>query len=123
DFGEFDLELDIAGPEDICDDLVDNDFDGYLDCDDATSCQTLPDCKPGKTVTGQPCFENTQCTANHNDPICLHTEQFPKGYCRKFCAMPLQDCSDGNICYAGLHLSVNGVCLHSCTTNTDCASG
>ncbi len=123
DYGAFSIDLEMVTPEMDCSDLVDNDFDGYVDCDDPTACQTLPDCKPGTTKPGQPCFDNNECTANHNDPICLNTMNWPNGYCSEFCDITLQDCSAGNICYAGLNLSKNGVCLHECTIDSDCAAG
>jgi hypothetical protein len=122
DFGPFGLDLEMVTPEVICDDLLDNDFNGYTDCDDS-NCQTLSDCVPGTIVTGQPCFQNTDCTANHNDPICLNTMQWPNGYCSEFCNLVTQDCSAGNICYAGLMISTDGVCLHECTLDSDCANG
>jgi hypothetical protein len=120
DYGPFTLILQMVAPETNCADLVDNDFDGYVDCDDPTACQTLPACVPGATPTGAVCTANTDCTANHDDPICLDLFVFPNGYCSEFCDITLQDCSAGNICYAGLHLSKNGVCLHTCATDSDC---
>jgi hypothetical protein len=120
DVGQYDLQTDIPLPEDICDNMFDDDMDGYLDCDDATSCQTLPECMPGVNPTGTTCFANNQCTANQNDPICLQTAQFPNGYCSEFCDVAAQDCAANAICYAGLNLSVHGVCLQTCTQDTDC---
>ena len=122
DFGPFELFLDLVPPETICDDLIDNDSNTFVDCDDP-NCQTLAACTPGTTPTGQPCTVNTNCTANNNDPICLNTEAWPNGYCSEFCNVTTQDCSTGNLCYAGLSLSANGVCLHECTLDTDCSAG
>jgi hypothetical protein len=121
DFGAFSIDLEMVAPETECTDLLDNDFDGYVDCDDATACQSSVDCMPGTTVTGQPCFENTDCTANHNDPICLDSAAWPNGYCSEFCDVALQDCAAGNVCYGGLAISKNGVCLQECTLDSDCA--
>lgn len=123
DAGGFSLSIDIPGPEDVCYDFQDNDFDGYTDCDDPDTCQGSMDCQPGATPTGQPCTQNTDCTANHNDPVCLDEfdfGQFPSGYCSEFCDVAAQDCAPGNICYAGLKISKNGVCLHTCTSDADC---
>jgi hypothetical protein len=120
DAGPFTLILNAVTPETNCADFLDNDFDGYVDCDDPTACQSLPACVPGATPTGQACSANTDCTANHNDPICLQLFQFPNGYCSEFCDTTLQDCSPGNVCYAGLNLSVHGVCLHTCAADSDC---
>ncbi len=119
DFGEFDLTVDMTLPESICDDLVDNDFNGYTDCDDP-SCQVTPACVPGTTPTGSTCTVNTDCTANANDPVCLNNLEFPGGYCSEFCNLTADDCSPGNVCYGGLMLSKDGVCLHGCTADTDC---
>ena len=78
---------------------------------------------PGATPTGQACSANTDCTANHHDPICLDANdfpQFPNGYCSEFCDIVAQDCSAGNVCYGGQGISKNGICLHSCASNADC---
>lgn len=124
DAGDFDLQMDIPLPESDCSNLYDDDGDGYLDCDDATSCQTLPECMPGATVTGQACFFNGQCTANHNDPICLQDYQgFPGGYCSEFCDQTADDCGPNSVCFTGLMLSVHGVCLSACTQDSDCRVG
>lgn len=122
DKGGFSLNLDIPLPESVCDDYYDNDLDGYMDCDDATSCQSTPQCTPGTGAAGIACFASTQCAANHNDPICLNTGQFPGGYCSEFCDAVAQDCPTGSTCYTGLNLSKNGVCLQTCTADTDCRS-
>ncbi|MFT3773891.1 MAG: hypothetical protein QM820_51640 [Minicystis sp.] len=124
DFGSFDLSLDIPLPESDCANLSDDDNDGLVDCDDATSCQTLPECMPGTTATGQACFFNAACTANQNDPICLPDFLgFPGGYCSQFCDQTADDCGAGSICYTGLALSAHGVCMATCTQDTDCRPG
>jgi hypothetical protein len=123
DQGLFGLNLDIPLPETICNNLIDDDLNGYTDCDDANCQMVSSDCVPGTIATGQACTANNQCTANNHDPICLDAidfQQFPNGYCSEFCDLAAQDCSAGNICYAGLMISKNGVCLHECTTNADC---
>src|SRR5262249_8662023 len=78
DAGMYSLNLDIPLPEDICTDFFDNDFNGYTDCDDSNCQMTSPDCTPGTTATGQACFQNTACTANQKDPVCLDDIDFPQ---------------------------------------------
>jgi hypothetical protein len=124
DFGQFDLDLEIPLPESDCFNYFDDDGDGYVDCDDATDCQTLPDCMPSATAVGagQPCFFPSDCQANHNDPVCLSDGQgFPGGYCSEFCDVAAQDCAPNAICWSGLNLSIHGVCLETCAVDTDCA--
>jgi len=126
DFGQYDLQLEIPLPETDCFNMFDDDGDGYVDCDDATNCQMLPECVPiaGAKGAGQPCFAPSDCQANHDDPVCLSDGQgFPGGYCSEFCDVVAQDCAPNAICWAGLMLSVNGVCLQTCTMDTDCATG
>jgi len=124
DAGQFDLQIDMPLPESDCSNLFDDDFDGYLDCDDATSCQTLPECTPGAAAAGQPCFFQTECAANHDDPICLQDFQgFPGGYCSEFCDQAADDCGPNAVCDASYNLSVHGVCLQACTADADCRAG
>ncbi|MEZ4442973.1 MAG: hypothetical protein R3B72_28010 [Polyangiaceae bacterium] len=122
---DFSLEVNyLPGPETFCDDLWDDDFDGFVDCDDPTACQTTPTCIPGTGAYGTPCFSNGNCAANQNDPVCLNGFQFnfPNGYCSEFCDLNAPDCSGDGVCYA-LGISQNGVCLDGCLTNADCAVG
>ncbi len=75
--GSFDLSVAPWHPETACNNLVDDDSDGYLDCDDP-DCQTRPECASGPGATGSPCGTPTDCSANHADPICLPlSEGFP----------------------------------------------
>lgn len=121
--GSFDLSIDVPQPEFSCDDFVDDDGDGYLDCDDPTSCKGGFDCMAGVGVTGEPCFNQGQCAANQGDPICFGDVQgFPNGYCSEFCDLAAQDCAGDAIC-AQLGFSVNGVCLDGCLGNGDCRPG
>lgn len=124
DAGSFDLELNIPLPESDCQNHNDDDDDGYLDCDDADACQTFPECMPGAATVGAGCFFNGECSANQNDPICLQGfEGFPGGYCSEFCDQAADDCGPNGVCYAGLMLSVHGVCLLACTSDADCRPG
>jgi hypothetical protein len=121
--GDFDLDIEVPQPESSCDDLVDNDGDGYVDCDDPTSCQGSFDCTAGTGVTGEPCFDQGDCAANKGDPVCLSdNEGFPGGYCSEFCDLAVNDCAGDAIC-AQLGFSVNGTCLDGCVTNGDCRPG
>jgi hypothetical protein len=120
DFGAFDLVVSMPPPETMCTDLIDNDMNGYTDCDDP-SCQPTPACVPGKGLTGTACTANTQCSASAtvNDPVCLNTIAFPGGYCSQWCSTA-NPCPTGGVCYAGYGLSKDGVCLQGCTQPSDC---
>jgi hypothetical protein len=121
--GEYELSLDITIPESDCKDILDNDDDGMLDCDDPDTCQTLADCIPGATPTGAACMSPTDCFANANDPICLPAAKgYPDGYCSEFCDLATQDCSGDAVC-ADLGLSTNGLCLDGCASDADCRAG
>ncbi|APR83992.1 Hypothetical protein A7982_09341 [Minicystis rosea] len=124
DFGSFSIDVDVPPPEDSCTNESDDDNDGYVDCDDANACQTMPECAPGTGVVGTACLQNSECAANHNDPICLSEYLgFPDGYCSEFCDQTADDCATGSICYTDLKLSVHGVCLATCTQDSDCRTG
>ena len=110
-------------PESFCSDYTDNDFDGYVDCDDANACQGTAACMPGLTPVGQPCFDNFNCQATNGDPICLpNFKGFINGYCSEFCNLLANDCP-GNAQCVQLGFSKNGVCMQGCLTVNDCASG
>jgi hypothetical protein len=109
--------------ETLCDDYLDNDFNGFMDCADP-SCQALPACVPGTVAVGQPCALHSQCTASAgvNDPFCLDAtnELYTNGYCSHFCdPTKPNDCGAGNACVlntrANLHL-----CMVSCTSSSQC---
>ena len=138
DFSGFQIEFKIPTPEDIfmCDDHVDNDGDGYLDCDDATNCQLIKDCTPGTSPTGEQCFSSKECQSNPmvNDPICLRDQEgFADGYCSQFCDPtqdPIAECagSGDGVCVdsqvvLGKYISKSGVCLDGCASIADCRPG
>ncbi len=105
--------------EAICEDFSDDDNDGYLDCDDS-DCQPTASCVPGVKKVGADCFAQNECAAtSKSDPVCLF--DWPDGYCSEFCDLMNDDCPAGAVC-ANLGLSVNGVCLDSCTVDADCRS-
>ncbi len=123
--GDFSIEIGTPfGSETTCNDWFDEDFDGWLDCDDASSCQATPTCAAGSWTYGSACLSNGQCAANANDPICLDNTFFnlPNGYCSEFCNLAANDCAGDGQCY-DLGLSHNGVCLDGCSTSADCAPG
>jgi hypothetical protein len=123
--GWFNLSFDMPAPEGgfSCANSLDDDADGYLDCDDATACQGTAQCIPGAQPTGAVCFSHTECAANLGDPICLPDSLgFPSGYCSEFCDLALSDCSGDAVC-ADLGLSVHGVCLDGCVGDGDCRPG
>jgi hypothetical protein len=121
--GDFQLDIEVPQPEFSCDDFIDNDGDGYLDCDDPTSCQGGFDCIGGTGLVGEPCFGPSDCASNKGDPACLADAQgFPGGYCSEFCDLAAPDCAGDGVC-AQLGFSVNGTCLDGCVGNGDCRPG
>jgi hypothetical protein len=119
----FQLDIHPWQPETACDNLVDDDDDGYVDCDDPTGCQGTAACAPGAGAAGTPCATSAECFANHDDPVCLPlNEGFPGGYCSEFCDLAAPDCAGDGVC-AQLGLSASGVCLDGCATDADCRSG
>lgn len=119
----FNATIDQPMPEDFCDDGWDDDFDGYLDCDDPTACQGISfECNPGALGYAEECFANNQCVATGGDPICLGWQQgFSNGYCSEFCAGP-GDCPAGGVC-VDLNISFHGVCFKACETDLECPNG
>jgi hypothetical protein len=121
--GGFKLQLVPWQPETACDNLIDDDDDGFLDCDDPTGCQGSLACTPGAGAVGVPCAASTECAANHGDPVCLPLNKgFPGGYCSEFCDLAAPDCAGDAVC-AQLGLSANGVCLDGCAADGDCRPG
>jgi hypothetical protein len=112
-----------------CNDHVDNDFDGYLDCDDPNDCQLSPYCTPGNQPPGAQCFQNTECAAIGKDPICLGPQEgFVDGYCSEFCNLANPQCSGDGVCVdeatvIGVNISLNGICLDTCLSIADCRPG
>ncbi len=113
-------------PEADCTNLVDDDFDGLIDCQDP-DCMGTPACATGLTLTGGPCNASSDCSADMMDPTCF-TEAaygYPMGYCSELCDFATDTgCgSPGAHCLdAGLG-TMSGVCLRSCTTAADCSTG
>ncbi len=122
-FGYFSLDITEIYPETNCTDLVDNDLDGALDCDDVTACQGVPQCDTGPNGTGQPCNAHNECIATGGDPICLPIWWgYDGGYCSEFCDLVMDDCSGDAQC-VDLGVSTHGVCFDGCTDSTDCRPG
>lgn len=110
-------------PEVDCENGMDDDGDGFIDCEDATSCQGTAACKPGATDTGHPCAAATDCKATGGDPFCFDepTQGFPKGYCSEYCDLTTDDCTSvGALCVDAKLDSGNGLCVLGCTTVADC---
>ncbi len=122
--GEFYINADMPQPESYCSDFYDDDSDGYLDCDDPTSCQGTFECIPGMKTVGEQCFSNNECAANMNDPACFYGQKaFPDGYCSEWCDIAAQDCPGDAVCADIGFPSVHGVCLDGCAMDTDCRPG
>ncbi len=113
-------------PELDCTNYLDDDNDGFVDCDDPTSCQSLPACQGGSKPVGQPCVNHNECAANMNDPFCIDQahENWPAGYCSEFCTLSPDDCPTGTTCTDLFGFSSgHGVCLKNCLVNSNCRSG
>jgi hypothetical protein len=124
--GPFTLTIasEVVEPETICDNFVDEDEDGLVDCADPTACQTLPVCEPGDGATGTACTAHTDCAATGDDPFCLVEQTYgaPGGYCSQWCTLGGDDCGGDGVC-ADIGQSV-GICYDGCTVGgDDCAAG
>jgi hypothetical protein len=119
------LTIDLQPPESDCQDYVDNDGDGYMDCSDATSCKGISaDCTPGATAHGLACTVNTNCVATGGDPLCLDEAVlgYPGGICTEWCSIQAADCGADAVCFDpwGFLPTDLGVCLKTCTVDGDC---
>ncbi len=131
DFGGFQINMEVPQPEfDFqCNNHFDDDFDGYLDCDDPNDCQLSSYCIPGNAPPGSQCFQNQECAATGNDPICLGpSEGFVDGYCSEFCDLANPVCAGDGVCVdegtaVGTNISLNGICLDTCLSVADCRPG
>ena len=121
--GYYDLNVQQLLPEDWCDGQFDEDQDGFVDCDDPTSCKGIDfNCQPGAAAYGSTCFQNNTCSASGGDPICLNWQQgFNNGYCSEFCDGP-GDCAGDGVC-VDINISFHGVCFDGCLTTADCPAG
>ncbi len=108
----------ILGPENICDDLFDNDNDNFHDCID-TDCQGTPVCMPGNAPVGSVCTVHSDCAATGGDPLCLFT--WPDGFCTEGCDLMLNDCPMGSFCIPAS--PSEGFCVVSCQSDMDCRPG
>lgn len=120
--GNFILNITPFGPENLCDDLEDNDFDGLIDCADPSDCQQLADCIPGMGPVGSSCAVASECAAPGSAPACL-TEAlgWPGGSCSQWCNRAADDCPVGAVCS---DLEGRGLCLDTCDRDTDpCRAG
>jgi hypothetical protein len=112
--------------ENLCQNLMDDDNDGLVDCEDQDDCHTLGLCAPGVGATGSPCTANTDCAANNDDPICIAEGEFPSfvgGYCSEFCDLMLGDCAFDAVCINAGVSQFNGICFDACQADADCRPG
>ncbi|APR77719.1 Type IV fimbrial biogenesis protein PilY1 [Minicystis rosea] len=105
-------------PEPDCTNQTDDDFDGKIDCADP-DCQSKPACAPGANKAGAPCTANTDCAADHHDPICL---SLPDGYCSEVCNTFPDDCPAGSVCVPAGPAGET-VCMATCTSQAECRAG
>jgi len=113
-------------PELNCQDYQDDDFDGFVDCEDATSCTSSFSCISGPRAAGDPCQIHNQCQASANDPFCIDQphEFWTGGYCSEFCNLSADDCPTGSHCTDWFFFSSgNGLCMKDCDFDTDCRAG
>jgi hypothetical protein len=110
--------------EDDCTDLVDDDRDGWVDCQDPTGCGSDPVCVPGTAAAGSPCTVPSDCAsvAGHG-PICFGeaTVGYPSGMCSEGCDLAHPDCPAGSACVDVRWGNGRGACFATCTTAADCA--
>lgn len=113
--------------ESQCQNLLDDDGDGLVDCEDPEDCHLLGQCIPGVGPTGSACTVNNDCAANGLDPVCINEMEFPTwvgGYCSEFCDVKANDCTLGAVCLdVGVSIIGNGLCFDTCTVNADCRLG
>lgn len=109
--------------ESDCNNALDDDGDGFIDCEDPKSCQGSAACAAGNAATGHPCAVASDCAAGQGDPACLTEARFgfPSGYCSEFCDLEANDCgSPSTVCVHRKLQSGHGMCFLSCTADADC---
>lgn len=109
--------------ESVCDDGIDDDGDGFIDCADR-GCRANPACKN----IGEACDASTQCTPfQGNDGFCLTEDNFgfPDGYCVEVCDTEQNDCAPGAVCFKQGDDSndTQGLCVDACQEDADCRPG
>ncbi len=108
--------------ETSCQNLVDDDADGLLDCADP-SCQSSTTCTAGAKGLGESCAQTSVCSATHADPICLPSFLgFAGGYCSEFCDLSADDCPGDGVCF-DYGIGTHGICLDGCTSADQCRAG
>jgi len=113
----------VLAPENICDDLQDNDLDKSFDCQD-DDCKLDAICTGGDKAASQPCTSTGECFSNNFDPVCLSPQLgFPNGYCSQFCDVDLNDCGAGGVCVQGFVAFNAPICLDICINNNECLPG
>ncbi|MCB9597449.1 MAG: hypothetical protein H6719_32305 [Sandaracinaceae bacterium] len=100
-------DMDCRGPEYTC---YQADMDGARECAPVGV---------GTGTTGDPCATNADC-AGGEDYICLREGRgYRGGMCSESCLVD-GDCGTGNHCAFVPATGGEGVCLPTCTTDTDC---
>jgi hypothetical protein len=121
DAGAFTIDVESVPPEMDCGNLIDDDNDALIDCEDPTACQGTAACVPGIAATGAACGVQTECAATGGDPLCLSPALgFFGGYCSEFCDLAADDCAGDAICLDQSLPSGNGVCYDGCVTDANC---
>ena len=98
--------------ETACGDGLDNDSDGFADCDDPDCEQTLACLGAASPVAGT-CSVDGDCRSVTGPAVCLAA---PGGYCSNFCdEMDPSTCPDNAAC-------ITGVCLATCNPTDGAAA-
>ena len=115
----------------LCNDGLDNDGDGAIDCGDIIdcsneqvcggtgSCELDADCETNEICDGGMCILNIDCNAEIDCPqdmVCSEDN---------ICVAPGsgQNCESNSDCDTGEICSVLGVCFVGCESNSDCDTG
>jgi hypothetical protein len=123
--GPFHLSIESVevAPEVDCDDILDNDLDGLIDCTDPSSCHGFPVCDSGDGAVGTSCTSHNDCQATGGDPFCISEAGFgfPAGYCSEHCVPGVEECAGDAVC---IDLGIGtAICFDGCAIDDDCAPG
>lgn len=114
------FQLSVEALTEVCDDLIDGDVDGSMDCADSPDCNGTAACTPGATAQNGTCTANTDCASVAGaDPACLTTAVgINANMCSEWCNLAVNDCGAGKTCFdIGLD---QGWCFTSCTIPANC---
>lgn len=98
-----------------CNNWIDNDHDGRIDCRDKDCA-----CLLGWGKTGDECDSHNDCFSFQKDQFCFDPIYygFSHGYCSQQCNLNNDDCPGDSVCL-GFGYSV-GACFDGCLTDNDC---